>query len=243
MARRTAGLGERALDMAGVLLRPVLRLRLRSFRRAVRAGLYPAVRPSAPRPEADHVAWIGSSATARFGVLDEHLTTAHRVAAAVSAERGRPFDWVEVDDRVTMRQAAECPGEVVRDADAVVVAVGFTDVLLLTSPAEWRADLDRLLDHVRGAAGRPVLVAGIPPMHRFRQAPRPGRGSIRRHIARLDAATAEVVGARGDCVFVPFPEVDVEEARVGAELYSWASLHRSWSAALAPVLVELLDAD
>jgi len=241
MGQRTAGRGERTSAAARMLFRPVLRLRLRSFRRAVRVALYPPARPIPPRPEADHVAWIGSSATARFGVLDEHLTTAHRIATAVSAERGRPFDWVEVDDRVTMRQAAGCPGEVVRDADAVVVAVGFTDVLLLTSPAEWRADLDRLLDHVRGAAGRPVVVAGIPPMHRFRQTPRLGRGSIRRHIARLDAATAETVGSRGDCVFVPFPEV--EEARVGTELYSWATLHRSWSAALAPVLVELLDVD
>jgi len=235
---------ERLGELFWAGLRPVLRLRLAYFRHLVRTANYPPRASDAVDPTADRVGYLGSAAAARFGVLDEDLTTLSRVASEVSASRGRPFAWVEVAPGVlTIRDAVDAPSASLADVDAIVVALGFSDVLLMTSARTWSRDLDRLLDRARRPGGvlSPVLVAGIPPMHRFRQASRLGRSRIRRQVARLNASTEVVVRLRGDCVFVPFPDPDEGSARLGFELYSWARVHRSWAAALSPELGHLLD--
>ncbi|KQO46258.1 MULTISPECIES: hypothetical protein [unclassified Frigoribacterium] len=242
--RRLTAVAGRVEEFGWSALRPVLRLRLAYFRHVIRTGTFPPRRPDAMTCAADHVGYLGSAAAARFGVLDDDLTTLSRVASQVGALRGRPFAWIEVAPGVlTVHDAAESSSSLAEaDVDAVVVALGFSDVLLMTSARAWQRDLDRLLDHARrpGRGLSPVIVAGIPPMHRFAQTARLGRGRIRRQVARLDAATRTVVGRRGDCVFVPFPDPD-GPARVGPEFYSWAQVHKSWASALAPELARLLD--
>ena len=269
----------RASDLAWTALRPLLRLQLEHFRHVIRSGTFPATRSAAVDPAADvaadRVAWLGSTASARFGVVDDDLTTLSRVAAAVGGSRRRGFAWLEVAPRaLTVREAADrssaepaadegaggrdrAPGDgaapvdpatgagtdVGTDVDATVVALGFSDVLLMTSVADWTADLDRLLDAARhpGRVLSPVLVAGIPPMDRFRQAPRLGRVRIRHQVRRLNAASEALVRRRGDCVFVPFP--DTGDASLGHEYWSWSTVHQLWSAALAPELTRVLDED
>lgn len=241
--RRLAVLAGRVEEFAWAALRPVLQLRLAYFRHLVRSGTFPPPRPDAVTCAADRVGYLGSAAAARFGVLDDDLTTLSRVASQVGALRGRPFVWIEVAPGVlTVYDAAASSSLAETDVDAVVVALGFSDVLLMTSARAWQHDLDRLLDHARrpGRGLSPVIVAGIPPMHRFVQTARLGRGRIRRQVVRLDAATRTVVARRGDCVFVPFPDPD-DAARVGPEFYSWAQVHKSWASALSPELARLLD--
>jgi len=230
--------------------RPVLRLQLEQFRRAIRAGTFPA----GPDPtvnavtdvSADRVAWVGSTASPRFGVVDEALTTLSRLAATVPAARGRPFAWVDGGGGVLTvgEAAARCAAESA-DVDATVVALGFSDVLLMTSVRDWTTGLDVLLDRARrtGTVLSPVIVGGIPPMDRFRQTPRWGRERIRHQVQRLNEASVRLVRDRGDCVFVPFPDPDVGDARLGDELYSWARVHQLWAAALAPELTRILDED
>lgn len=244
-----------ATELVWDVLRPVLRLRLALFRHSVRTGTFPSARRADAAaladqarldPTADRVGYFGSAAAARFGVLDEDLTTLARVASVVSAHRGRPLTWIEVGAGLfTVRDAADAPPAALADVDAVVVALGFSDVLLMTSPRAWTRDLDRLLDHARrpGRVLSPVLIGGIPPMERFAQTAGLGRTRIRAQIDRLDAATEALVRSRGDCVFVPFPDIDAGAARVGGQLWSWSRVHHLWSSALAPELARLLDED
>ena len=245
----------RATELVWDVIRPVLRLRLAIFRHSVRTGTFPAARRGDAAgladearldPTADRVGYLGSAAAARFGVLDEDLTTLARVASVVSAHRGRPLTWIEVGAGLfTVRDAADEPPAALADVDAVVGALGFSDVLLMTSTRAWTRDLDRLLDHARrpGRVLSPVLVGGIPPMERFAQTAGLGRTRIRAQIDRLDAATEALVRSRGDCVFVPFPDIDAGAARVGGQLWSWSRVHHLWSSALAPELARLLDED
>jgi hypothetical protein len=244
-----------ATELVWWVLRPVLRLRLAWFRHLVSGGTFPPAPTAAALqaaaevradPSADRVGWIGSPAAARFGVLHDDLTTLARVAALVEAHRGRPLVWIEAGSALlTVRDAAEEQPTALADVDAVVVALGFSDVLLMTSAAAWTRDLDRLLDRARrpGRVLSPVIVGGVPPMDRFTETAGMGRSLIRAQVARLDAATVELVRRRGDCVFVPFPDLDVGAAQVRGRLWSWSRVHQLWAAALAPELARLLDED
>ncbi|NIJ06315.1 hypothetical protein [Frigoribacterium faeni] len=245
---RAAGLQLR--DLVWTALRPALRIRLALFRRAVRKGTFPpasAAPPAAPVDvTADRVAWVGNADAGRFGVLEEHLGTLSRVAAAVGTARGRPFAWVEGSATVlTVREAADESTARLGDVDAVVVALGFSDVLLMTSAAAWRRDLDRVLDGARhpGSVLSPVLVAGIPPIDRLRLTSRWARGLVRTQIGRLNAESERLVRERGDCAFVPFPEPEpaVGSARLDGQLWSWRRVHELWAGSLWPELARLLD--
>lgn len=244
-----------ATELVWWVLRPVLRLRLAWFRHLVRGGTFPpaptqAVRQAAAEarddPTADRVAWLGSPAAARFGVLDDDLTTLARVAALVEAHRGRPLVWIEAGASLrTVRDAARDDAPSLADVDVTVVALGFSDVLLMTSTAAWTRDLDQLLDRARrpGRVLSPVIVGGVPPMDRFTETAWMGRELIRAQVARLDAATEQLVRRRGDCVFVRFPDLDAGAAQVRGRLWSWSRVHQLWAAALAPELARLLDED
>jgi hypothetical protein len=233
----------------------VLRLRLAWFRHLVRGGTFPpaptqAVRQAAAEarddPTADRVAWLGSPAAARFGVLDDDLTTLARVAALVEAHRGRPLVWIEAGASLrTVRDAARDDAPSLADVDVTVVALGFSDVLLMTSTAAWTRDLDQLLDRARrpGRVLSPVIVGGVPPMDRFTETAWMGRELIRAQVARLDAATEQLVRRRGDCVFVRFPDLDAGAAQGRGRRGSGGGGDPRWAAALAPELARLLDED
>jgi len=244
-----------ATELVRWVLRPVLRLRLVWFRHQVRGGTFPPA-PSAEAlqaaaevradPTADRVAWLGSPAAARFGVLHDDLTTLARVAVLVEAHRGRPLVWIEAGaSLLTVRDAAGDEAPALQDVDVTVVALGFSDVLLMTSTDAWTRDLDRLIDRARrpGRVLSPVIVGGVPLMDRFTETAWMGRELIRAQVARLDAATIELVRRRGDCVFVPFPDLDAGAAQVRGRLWSWSRVHQLWAAALAPELARLLDED
>ncbi|WP_209560067.1 hypothetical protein [Frigoribacterium sp. PvP032] len=244
-----------ATELGRWVLRPLLRLRLAWFRHLVRGGIFPPAPSAADRqaaadaradPSADRVGWLGSPAAARFGVLHEDLSTLARVAALVEAHRARPLVWIEAGSGLlTVRDAADDESTALADVDVTIVALGFSDVLLMTSTAAWTRDLDRLLDRARrpGRVLSPVIVGGVPPMDRFTETAWMGRELIRAQAARLDAATAKLVRRRGDCVFVRFPDLDAGAAQVRGRLWSWARVHQLWAAALAPELARLLDED
>ncbi|MBD8868995.1 SGNH/GDSL hydrolase family protein [Nocardioides donggukensis] len=72
-------------------------------------------------------------------------------------------------------------------ADAVVVSVGVNDTKNLHSVRRWRRELTALLDGVtRAAPGTPVVLLGIPPLHRFVALPAPLRHVLGARGRRLD---------------------------------------------------------
>ncbi|RPE77831.1 OSK domain-containing protein [Frondihabitans sp. PhB161] len=227
------------------LLRPILMLRLRLFRKLVSEGIYPPPAPVGPAPcEADRVLFVGSTASARFGVTVEGLTTLSRVSVSVSAQRGKQFHWIQTGVSIlSAREAAARIEEIAGDADAALVAIGFTDVLLMTRPTDWATNLMALIQEVQGRAGSScgIVLAGIPPMADFRQSSRLGRVRIRNQVVRLNEATRIVADSCGACVFVPFPVLQPGVAEMRRHEYSWAAVHLVWSRALSDALIEVLD--
>ncbi len=227
------------------LLRPALYLRLWRFRRLVSGGFYLPDDPDEQTHDGDRILFVGSLEAARFGVVDEQLSTLSQVARDLERRRDRRCDWLF--PRNTVRRPRDGFTEDFRshgDIDAAVVAIGYSDVLLMTTARSWSRELRRLLEGIREGSGTscPIVLAGLPPMDRFRQTPRIGRKRIRQQVIRLNRASEELAMSMPECFYVPFPEVTGAATQVGPEEFSWASVHRLWSSELTTAVVKGLDA-
>jgi lysophospholipase L1-like esterase len=134
---------------------------------------------------------LGESTAAGVGAPSHREALAGSVAVALRARTGRAVEW-----RALGRSGATA--RVVREEllpmlppepwDAVVIALGVNDTLRLRGPRRWRRDLERLL---RALPGAPVVVlASVPPMHRFPALPMPLRAVVGARARRLDREAA-----------------------------------------------------
>ncbi|MFK4484828.1 GDSL-type esterase/lipase family protein [Curtobacterium sp. AB7] len=228
------------------LVRPVLHLRLWYFRALVGDTVYlPPVDGSSPSERSDRVLLMGSTDAVRVGVIRDELTTLSHIATHVASKRHRPFVWAYTGRPVlTVRQAAQRPLLGVETADAVLIVLGFSDVLLMTATDRWERDLFRIIAAIRSAAGdtRGIVIAGLAPMDEFRYTARFGRRRIRRQVEQLNHASARVAARVSHCAYVPPPVFPEAQGRPGDEQYSWALIHRMWGTALAPAVVSALRA-
>ncbi len=227
------------------LARPVLHVRLWYFRTLVGDTVYLPPVGVAPPPEgADRVLLLGSTDAVRVGVIRDELTTLSHISAHVAKVRDRPFAWAYTGAPVlTARQAVRRSPVELRTADAVLVVLGFSDVLLMTDPDRWERDLLRLIAAIRSAAGNPcgIVVAGLAPMDQFRYTARFGRRRIRRQVDRLNQTSERVAARVSHCQYVPPPAFPQAQGRPGDEQYSWALIHRMWGATLAPPIITALN--
>jgi lysophospholipase L1-like esterase len=92
-------------------------------------------------------------------------------------------------------------------ADIAVIVLGVNDSLRFHGPRRWIHDLDRLVAEIRRRCGPvPVVIAGVPPMHRFPALPAPARQILGWRSARLHRATVAYVAGRADLAYVPLPD-------------------------------------
>jgi hypothetical protein len=225
--------------------RPLLRVHLELYRREMASSIFPRDERSpliaGPRPE--RLAFIGSVAVSGLGVLSHGMTTSSQTAARVADRRGRGLSWSELTSPVlTMHTAATMPSLTTEGADVVVVLLGIADVLAATSASSWEADLRLLVARAREEAGPDVavVVAELPPMADFRPIPPVARRLISAQAARIDAATRRVADGDDAVTVVPFPAWDLDGVSV-QDLFSWATMHRTWAEALAPGVVAALE--
>lgn len=226
------------------LAKPLLRMHLELYRREVATAPYPLGVPdlvvSGPRP--DRLAFVGDIAVAGYGVLHHGMTTSSQTAQRTAAVREQGCTWTQVSTpTLTVAGALRGKSLTPDGADAVVVVLGITDVLVGTSPAEWTCSLERLIDRVRHEAepNTAVVLAGIPPMAEFRAMP-PSAVRILTHLIDGLNDASRALAARSTLVsFVPFPAWDVGELFIQDAL-SWAQMHRLWAKALTPTVTQLL---
>ncbi|RKR75143.1 GAF domain-containing protein [Frondihabitans australicus] len=211
----------------------------------------------APGVDPDRILVFGNGAAVGWGVRSHDLALPGQIARRLSALTGRGVDVDAVaDPLMTIRTAAAAvPTERLSDYDAIVVIVGVSDALRLTSAAAWRRGVLELLDVIDAHAhpGTEIVIVGI---HRpsaisvfsVREA-----GVVDRHAARLDDITRMICDARKRTHFVEPPILPAEstaasavpEAAVSASEAVARSRARKgfalWADAHALLLAPLLD--
>ncbi|RKR76501.1 GDSL-type esterase/lipase family protein [Frondihabitans australicus] len=226
------------------LAKPLLRVQLRLYQRALTAAPFPADEPdfSMPGENPDRLSFVGSIAVSGYGVLHHGMKTSSRTAQQLAATRERGCVWTEATSpTLSISGAADLPFLVSDDADAAVLIIGITDVLLGTEPDEWRRSLQRIIARIRheASAETVVVVAEIPPMWKFQEVTGAAAELITTGIEELNAVTRAVVADTRGAVTVPFPTVEQDQLFVRDSL-SWATMHKLWAKALTPAVANLL---
>ncbi|GAA0266735.1 SGNH/GDSL hydrolase family protein [Cryptosporangium japonicum] len=147
--------------------------------------------------------FVGDSSVAGVGASHHGEALAGQFSTALAEHTGRPVAWrVLARSGDTVRGITELVSSHAEtlDADLVVLSAGTNDALRLRRPSAWRADVTVLVDALRRRLGRPVpvLLVGIPPVHRFGSLPRLVRLSIGGYAMLLDRQLARLGAAHPD---------------------------------------------
>jgi hypothetical protein len=200
----------------------------------------------APGIDPDRILIFGNGAAVGWGVRSHEYALPGQRARRLSALTGRGVDVdASADPSLTVATAAVAlPTENLAEYDAVVIVLGVSDALRLTSERRWKKGLIDLFDALTSGLNdtAEVLVVGI---HRPSSisALSVREGSILdKHAARLDAITRQLCDSRVRTHFVVPPELpgavdhgrsqDHGRAREGFRL---------WAAGHAELLAPLLD--
>jgi len=149
------------------------------------------------------ILFVGDSSVAGVGAADHAEALAGQFSSALAEHTDRPVAWrvlARSGDTVRGITALVTSQAEALDADLVVLSAGTNDALRLRRPAAWRADVTVLVDALRERLGRPVpvLLVGIPPVHRFGSLPRLIRWSIGGYAMLLDRQLARLSAAAPD---------------------------------------------
>jgi lysophospholipase L1-like esterase len=149
------------------------------------AGVEPALR----------LVILGDSVVAGVGARDHHEGLAGQLAQAITGLTGRSVSWrVVARSSATVRMIRSELVERLPDPatgwrpDLVLVVAGVNDVIRLRPAAVFRRDVARLMAAIRERLGAPVpvLLCGIPPLHRVPLIPKLLRHGLGVHAWRLD---------------------------------------------------------
>lgn len=149
-----------------------------------------------------NLAILGDSSAAGFGAPDHATALAGQLAQALAARVGRSVSWrVSARGGATARTATRLLPRLSDPAagwlpELVLIVVGVNDTIRLRRPAAFGRDVAALVRAVREHLGQPVpvLLAGLPPMHRFPGLPAPARRVLGSHARRLDRRLAALAG-------------------------------------------------
>ena len=136
--------------------------------------------------------------------------------------------------------ARRITGEIVPAADGsapdlVVVTVGVNDLIRRRPLRRWAADMAELVGELRGRYGRAtVLVAGMPPVHRFPALPQPLRYVLGARARTMDRIMRDAAGA-GGAVHAPMDEAMARDRGLFASdgFHPSPAGYRAWARDLA----------
>jgi len=110
---------------------------------------------------------IGESTVAGLGARSHEVALAGQFAKNLAEKIGRPVEWTVVGKSgVTARQAIDelLPQMPAGRFDFILVGLGGNDVLKLSTPARWRADMSELLATLRAANPDAIIFLSNCPM-------------------------------------------------------------------------------
>lgn len=240
-----------AVQPALALLAPVLVVQGRRVR-ATTPRLPEAEDPRGQVPGGEGVlrlAVVGESTAAGCGAArhDEALAgwlareladrTAHTVEYRAIARNGITARRFATELAHTVADDDWCP-------DVIVAVFGVNDLLELNPLRRWERDLAATIERVRDRCGQaPLVLAGMPPVHRFPSLPQPLRAAMGLRARALDHRM-RAVAARTDCGYVPSPVDrligDPATFFAADRFHPSSEGYRLWAAALAPTVASRL---
>jgi hypothetical protein len=214
------------------LFRPLLKVNMVAYRLEMTSGLFPSDSPEGEvvGTDACRMLFIGDTAASGYGVLNHGLAVVSQTARYVAREHRIGCSWSAISDPVLiMSRATSEVAKTTTNVDIVVVVLGVPDVLLGTTVTEWTAQLRQLIATVREGASSEcqVVVAGIPPMYRFRTMPRFLQRILALQIQRLNRGSRQVAHSVPGVSYCPFPRLEPSTAFI-LDSFDWRTLHSRW---------------
>jgi lysophospholipase L1-like esterase len=185
---------------------------------------------------------VGESTVAGIGAATHETALTGQLAVALSRNAKRSVNWSVVARSGI--NARTCLNELVpqlagRRADVVLIALGVNDSVEFHTARRWIADVERLIESVRGEVGDAlVLLAGVPPIDHFPALPCPLSFVLGARSASLARASIGIAGRMKRVVHVPF---QIEKERC-TDLFCADGFHPSelgyklWAEQLAAAL-------
>jgi hypothetical protein len=240
MHRRDSPEG-RGIRLLLLLARPYLRLHLLLYARAMSTATFPLDDRDRTvlGPDPHRVLFLGDIGVAGYGVLLPGMAMPAQATARLAAatHRGCTYTTVFAPDMTAEKALGSVRDRAAR-IDVAVLALGFPDALMMTSPGTWQRRMSDIVESVRAQAGAPcvIVLAGIPPVERFRSIPPAARALLRWQVRRLNAATEEMHDPGSRVVWAPFPAFGPEPPLVDRG-FSFRTMHARWAVAISPHLV------
>ncbi|TYK49401.1 SGNH/GDSL hydrolase family protein [Actinomadura decatromicini] len=195
-----------------------------------------------PDADAYRVVVIGESTAVGVGASRHAEALPGFLAEALRDRLRRGVAWsVSGESGATARRVATglVPPPGGDRTDLVVLAVGINDLIKRRPLRRWATDLADLLGVLRGRyAGATLVVAGMPPVHRFPAVPQPLRlvlGARARAMDRIMRDTARAAGA----VHAPMDEAMARDRALFAAdgFHPSPAGYRAWAEGLARAAV------
>jgi len=192
----------------------------------------------AAHPPALSLLVIGESTAVGVGVDDQSAGLAAQLARLLARD-GRAVAWAAIGrsgPRVSGTLAETVP-RLVGEPAVVVVALGVTDVMGLTSLRRWRAGIEAILGELRPHLrdGGRIVLSGLPPLRHFPSLPQPAREVAALHADALDACLADVAPRRG-ALHVPIHHLARPDHLAADGFHPSAVGYRAWAEAIAAAL-------
>ncbi|GAA4672056.1 GAF domain-containing protein [Frondihabitans cladoniiphilus] len=204
-------------------------------------------RAHAPGIDPDRILVFGNGAAVGWGVRSHDLALPGHLARKLSHRTGRGVD-VEVvaDPGITIKNAGDAlPGDRLASFDAVVIVLGVSDALRLTSARSWRAGLEAVLDRIcaESHGGAEILLMGVHRPSSLRAFSVKEGSLVDKQAALFDEISREICRNRDGVTFLAAPVESEEFTREGdAPRGSVSDAFQVWAGHQADRLAPLLDA-
>lgn len=198
---------------------------------------------------------IGESTAAGMGAPTHAEALAGRTAEALARASGRAVRWRVLGrsgataDAARMMLVEALASDAVDTAriDVAVVALGVNDVLKFRSDRAWTRDLDALVRALRERHGEvPVVIAAVPPLHRFPALRQPLRWALGVRARLLDTASARWAPRMPRVAHAPASTLEAIATRghfAADGFHPSPDGYRVWGDSLGAVAASLLHTD
>jgi len=189
---------------------------------------------------------LGESTVAGIGAATHETALTGQLAMALSRDTNRRVDWLVaarsgINARTSLTELV--PKLAGQRADVVLVALGVNDSIEFHTARRWAADVERLIEAIRGQVGDAlVLLAGVPPLDYFPALPEPLSFVLGARSASLELSSIRLAEKMKRVVHVPF-QIDEKRCR---ELFCADGFHpselgyRLWAEQLAAAFAKFV---
>lgn len=201
-------LGLKSLWWLSYLLWPILYWQYRQLRKQWQfphsTGSAQATLPG--QQPACRLLLLGEAAVAGASVMSVQQTFAAQIAQHLNRHSQRRIQWQTLGsceiDLVKMEHWL-IPQVEPLQPDVLIIVLGFNDTIQLTSLAEWRAGLYRVIHEVRVNVRQGIYFTAVPPLQQLTTLPNPLRQVLGIRAALLDEELQSVLRFYHHCWYIP----------------------------------------